>query len=315
MDWALEFAPPMPSQLVATLSGLARHADKQGSGAYPSVPRLAAYACKSERSVQRDLADLRKLGLIRLGDQSKANHLPEGKRPEVYDLATERTVPDGRAGRDEVTLTSRVTLASSRRRGGKKKPSSDGFPEPGTGDVDVRGDVDVTGDADVADGVTPTSGRGDVHVTQTKQMNQPTEPKDKDSSAPSATEGADEDLFGPLAAKSEAIHKQRETEDLTAFGDFWILYPKKRSRGEALKAWKAAVAAGTDPEHITEAARQYAKERAGQDPQYTKYPATWLNKGCYDDEPDPEPGQLRAVGGYQPFQPPPPDAYANDLGF
>ncbi|MDR3081329.1 MAG: helix-turn-helix domain-containing protein, partial [Streptomyces sp.] len=160
MDWALEDAPPMPAQLVATLAGLARHADKKGRGAYPSVARLASYACKAERSVQRDLKQLRELGFIRLGDQGKASHLPEGKRPEVYDLAVERTVPGGRASSDEVTRTSRVTLASSRRRGGKKKPSSDSTSPDLTGDVDVTPDVDVTRDVDVADGVTSTSQEG-----------------------------------------------------------------------------------------------------------------------------------------------------------
>lgn len=172
MDWALEFAPPMPAQLIATLSGLARHADKKGRNAYPSVGRLAAYACKSERSVQRDLAELRKLGLIRYGDQSKAAHLPEGKRPDVYDLALENTVPNGRAAKDEVTSASRVALASSRRRGGKKKPSSDAFSEPGTGDVHVTGDAHVRGDAHVADGVTPTSLEG----RRPRHPNQKTEP-------------------------------------------------------------------------------------------------------------------------------------------
>lgn len=172
IDWALEYAPPMPSQLIATLSGLARHADKAGRGTYPSVARLAAYACKSERSVQRDLVELKKLGLIRLGDQRKAAHLPEGKRPEVYDLALETSVPGGRAGRDEVTQASRVTLASSRRRGGRKKPSSDAVPDSGTGDVDVTPDVDVTGDVDVADGVTWTSqeGRRPRHPNQKKNL-------------------------------------------------------------------------------------------------------------------------------------------------
>ncbi|MCX5407467.1 helix-turn-helix domain-containing protein [Streptomyces sp. NBC_00086] len=172
MDWALEYAPPMPSQLVATLSGLARHADSKGRGAYPSVGRLAAYTCKSERSVERDLGELRKLGLIWLGDQAKAAHLPEGKRPRVYDLALETVVPGGRAGRDEATRASRVTLTSSRRRGGKKKPSSDAFPDPGTGDVHVTPDVDVTPDVHVADGVTSTSleGRRPRHPNQKKNL-------------------------------------------------------------------------------------------------------------------------------------------------
>jgi hypothetical protein len=172
MDWALEFAPPMPAQLIATLSGLARHADKKGYGAYPSVARLAAYTCKSERSVQRDLKELRKLGLIRLGDQAKAAHLPEGKRPDVYDLALENAVPNGRAAKDEATLASRVTLTSSRRRGGRKKPSSDDFGAPRTGDVHVTPDADVTPDVDVADGVTSTSqeGRRPRHPNQKKNL-------------------------------------------------------------------------------------------------------------------------------------------------
>jgi hypothetical protein len=160
MKWAVEFAPPMPSQLVTTLTGLAYHADKRGRGAYPSVPRLSAIACKDKRSVQRDLKQLRELGLIRLGDQSLASHLPAGKRPEVYDLAMERTVKGGRASSDEVTSTSRVALASSRRRGGRKKPQSDATPAPFRGDADVTGDIDVTGDVGVADGVTSTSLKG-----------------------------------------------------------------------------------------------------------------------------------------------------------
>lgn len=176
MDWALEYAPPMPSQLVATLAGLARHADKKGRGSYPSVARLAAYTCKSQRSVQRDLAELRKLGLIRLGNQQKAAHLPEGKRPEVYDLAMERVVQDGRAGRDGVTRASLVTLTSSRARGGRKRSSSGDTSPDLTGDVGVTPDAHVTRDVHVADGVTSTSQRGDAHVTQTKKMNLKTEP-------------------------------------------------------------------------------------------------------------------------------------------
>jgi hypothetical protein len=84
---------------------------------------------------------------------------------------------------------------------------------------------------------------------------------------------------------------------LEAFGAFWLNYPKKKSREEARKAWIAALARGADPQHVVTAAAGYAKERDGEDPKYTKYPATWLNKGCYDDEPEePRRGHLRAVG-------------------
>lgn len=291
MDWALEFAPPMPAQLITTLSGLARHADRKGRNAYPSVGRLAAYACKSERSVQRDLAELRKLGMIRFGDQSKAAHLPEGKRPDVYDLALENTVPNGRAAKDEVTSASRVALASSRRRGGKKKPSSEDFPDSGRGDVDVTPDVDVTGDVHVVDGVTWTSqeGRRGRHPNQKKNLND--EPKDSSAAADSPA-------------------------DLKEFGNFWLLYPKSRDRPATLAAWKAVVASGVDPQRITAAAKAYAMEQAGQPIQFIKLSANWLRDGRYDDDFGSEPSgkpQLRAVGGkHQPFQQTTnPSAYAN----
>ena len=268
MDWALEKAPPMPAQLVATLSGLARHADKKGRGAYPSVARLAAYTCKAERSIQRDLKQLRELGLIRLGDQSKAAHLPEGKRPEVYDLAVERTVPGGRASADEVTRTSRVTLASSRRRGGKKKPSSEDATSGLTGDVDVRGDVDVTGDADVADGVTSTSQEG----RRGRHPNQKDEPR-----------AEPKDSYGARSSTRAAAGDEERDYHWPAFAEFWVCYPRPMKPEKTKQAWRDALDRGADPDHIVKAAKAYAYARQGEDPQYTPYSATWLNDGSYDD--------------------------------
>lgn len=289
MDWALEKAPPMPAQLVATLTGLARHADKKGRGSYPSVARLAAYACKAERSVQRDLRQLRELGFIRLGDQSKASHLPEGKRPEVYDLALHRAVPGGRASSDEVTRTSRVTLASSRRRGGKKKPSSDEFSDSGRGDVHVTPDVDVTGDADVAVGVTPTSQEG----RRPRHPNQKTEPRAEPKTSSSA------------AASSREI----SSEEMTEFGNFWLLHPKSTDRNATFELWKAALANGTEAKQITAAAVSYAKEVAGREWRFIKQSDNWLRDRRYEDKFAPEPNgkpDLRPVGGkkHTPYQPP-----------
>lgn len=149
--WAVQYAPPMAPQLLGPLVGLANHADRHGCGAYPSVPTLAAYTCKSERSVQRDLKELVKAGLIRSGDQSLAAHIPSDRRPHVYDLAIEVTVPGGRAGDDDAAAVSLRVLKSSRARGGRKL-------ETGVTHT-LRGDAHVTsrGDAHVATGVTPTS--------------------------------------------------------------------------------------------------------------------------------------------------------------
>jgi hypothetical protein len=99
------------------------------------------------------------------------------------------------------------------------------------------------------------------------------------------------------------ISSEKKDHHLAAFGAFWSNYPKKRSREEAKQAWIAAIERGVDPQHMVDRAQAYARERAGQDPQYTKHPANWLNKGCYDDEPDRPP--LRAVaGGYEPYRNP-----------
>lgn len=164
MKWAMESAPPMPAQLVAVLSGLAYHADKHGRGAYPSLARLAAYTCKAPRQVRRDLRQLEELKLIRPGDPEKAVHLPADKRPPVYDLAMERTVPGGRAGSDEGTRASARTLASARERGRQtreaKKARSHHESSVERGDVDVPPDVGVPRDVGVTSGRTPTSRAG-----------------------------------------------------------------------------------------------------------------------------------------------------------
>ncbi|MER7908256.1 helix-turn-helix domain-containing protein [Streptomyces sp. NPDC096068] len=170
--WALKFAPPMPPQFLGTLLGLADHADAKGRGAYPSIPTLAAYTCKSERSVQRDLKGLREEGLIRAGDESLVAHIPADRRPEVYDLAVERVVPGGRAG-DEDARAEVAKLVSARARGGKKggvTPTS-----PRRGDAHVTTGVTPTserGDVGVANGVTPTSPKPSFEPPMNPPMNQ-----------------------------------------------------------------------------------------------------------------------------------------------
>ncbi|MEU7032685.1 hypothetical protein ABZ958_03240 [Streptomyces sp. NPDC046237] len=92
------------------------------------------------------------------------------------------------------------------------------------------------------------------------------------------------------AARAGATPSPAERDHhLTKFGAFWFSYPKKKAREEAKKAWIAAIERGADPNHLVAAATAYGQERKNQDPKYTKYPATWLNKGCYDDEPDATP--------------------------
>ncbi|MFE9064862.1 hypothetical protein [Streptomyces violaceusniger] len=106
-------------------------------------------------------------------------------------------------------------------------------------------------------------------------------------------------------AAAPAKKSQQKDHHLEAFGAFWLTYPKRRDKEEAKKAWIAAIERGADPQRMVDGATAYARERANEDPKYTKYPATWLNKGCYDDEPDPQSGRhLRAVGDHEPYRNP-----------
>jgi hypothetical protein len=70
--------------------------------------------------------------------------------------------------------------------------------------------------------------------------------------------------------------------DADAFARFWAVYPRPAAKFAAEKAFAKAIELAS-ADVIIEGARRYAGERAGQDPKYTKHPATWLRGGCWDD--------------------------------
>ena len=69
-----------------------------------------------------------------------------------------------------------------------------------------------------------------------------------------------------------------------AFEAFWDAYPKHKDKKAALKAWKRATKEVPN-DTLVDAALAYATDE-NRDPQYTKHPATWLNAGAWDDQPD-----------------------------
>ena len=66
----------------------------------------------------------------------------------------------------------------------------------------------------------------------------------------------------------------------TSFDDFWVVYPRKVSKGFARTAWQRACRKA-DPATIIDAALQYSKTAIAP---YIKHPATWLNGECWADE-------------------------------
>ena len=69
---------------------------------------------------------------------------------------------------------------------------------------------------------------------------------------------------------------------------FWKTYPRRVAKIAAMKALDKARAAGVDFAKILTSVEQYKEQiaRKRTEPQYVAHPATWLNQGRWDDEPD-----------------------------
>jgi hypothetical protein len=104
---------------------------------------------------------------------------------------------------------------------------------------------------------------------------------------------------------------QRKEPDISSssvddgFATFWATYPRRKGKGAAQKAWVKALKLA-DSETIIAGAARYAETRAGEDPNYTAHPTTWLNQQRWEDEPDPETRrpqtkwatQMQEIGNY-----------------
>ena len=97
-------------------------------------------------------------------------------------------------------------------------------------------------------------------------------------------------------------HMLTETETETDiytpdFDAWWSAYPRKTDKKAAFKAFKVAIK--TAPlARLIGGVERYAKERAGQDPKYTKHGASWLNGECWkngETAPAPDPAKTPEI--------------------
>jgi hypothetical protein len=211
-----------------------------------------------------------------------------------------------------LTLTDVPHAGTSARPGDSSIPTG-GTDVPHAGTPDASTDVPPAGTPERPAETGISAGRTDVplsdvpHAGTSKEENGETNTGLKTSSSTGLASRDDEDdLFRFLAADSDATHSQSQTEDLSEFGNFWLVYPKSRDKQATLAAWKAVVAKGVDPQRLTAAAVAYAHERRGEDLRFTKYSANWLRDARYEDviDPDQPPASKAAAGGYQPYRNP-----------
>lgn len=111
------------------------------------------------------------------------------------------------------------------------------------------------------------------------------------------TEGGHGVTNGDFAPHIETNETARREPDPVSewFSEWYAEYPRKRDVRGAEKSYRSALKAMRDgrgetltPEQARDKllvrVKRYAKLCAGRDPQYVKYPASWLNRGAYDDE-------------------------------
>lgn len=69
------------------------------------------------------------------------------------------------------------------------------------------------------------------------------------------------------------------------FDDWWEAYPRKRGKGQAIKAYRAARRT-TSPKDLLAAIKQQRAALVAKGAEFAPYPATWLNGQRWLDEPD-----------------------------
>lgn len=68
------------------------------------------------------------------------------------------------------------------------------------------------------------------------------------------------------------------------FTAWWPHYPRKLDKDDAKKAYFAKRRSGISSEILLQAVQRYAIEREGKDVTFTKYPASWLRKGSFEND-------------------------------
>lgn len=120
-----------------------------------------------------------------------------------------------------------------------------------------------------------------------KQENQGKEENPSEAYASSGVSDARERAGTVPEPKPPPQAKPSQADLVKEFETVWKLYPRRVSKGAALKVWFKARTI-VDLETITLAVRRYAERRRGEDPQYTKHFSSWLHQQCWLDEPDVE---------------------------
>lgn len=92
-------------------------------------------------------------------------------------------------------------------------------------------------------------------------------------------------LTRPDQNRSADADPKKSQKGSGGFDDFWAVVPRKVGKQAARRAWEKAVKL-EDPQVIVQKMREY-RDDPNRVEEFTKHPSTWLNAGCWDDDPLP----------------------------
>lgn len=84
-------------------------------------------------------------------------------------------------------------------------------------------------------------------------------------------------------AEPKRRKSKRADEYTAAFEAWWVLYPRKKDKFAAFRAFQAALKK-TTVDVLMAAVRSYAAEVAGRADEHIKLGGTWLSKRCWEDD-------------------------------
>lgn len=267
---------------------LARKYANAARDAFPEEITLAEELGVSERTIRRCLAILTDAGAIRITRTRRADgHYGRN----LYHL------PMDEPGDHRPSVT-----------GGPDQEKPDHHRSPVAGGPPVTSDRSKTNQTQVTHHpdkpLTPSSNsdefeghsaRAHTH-THTRDAHARPEP-----SNPSHDQGQELALLEAPGPGVVSITSQRDA----SFERFWAVYPRKVGKQDARRAWDKAVKTGPALEVLIASVGAYAAYVVGDDPRFTKHPATWLRGGCWDDELPARNARASGSdnrGGHQPFR-------------
>lgn len=287
MNWALDDAPMLRTEKGRpdttarhVLQVLGEHARPDGTNSHPSILRMQYRTGYDRTTVQRALRRLEKGGLIRkdgsVDGRTRWRLAMDQVRPKTDWSDLEREEDGFRAAAAERKRRSRsknVTHAES-------VTVTDSKGVTVTDAESVTGDVTDSAPSRHALKVRPsrTQCRPNHQQPSVNQLH-------KDSCEPSAheSEPSDSALFDSPASGTEATDEQQEDIDFAAF---YAIYPRKIAKGNARKAFDAAVKRGAKTADLIAAAAAHRDNwaRCKTETRFIPHPASWLNGERYDDE-------------------------------